>query len=214
MVAIQRALGDYLEKQRSDFSRFYFLGDDDLLEIIGNSGEPGKVLSHVGKMFAGISSIRSKDVVSVSEYITALFDAMISKDGEVVPLNDVIEVSKKLPVKDWLKDLEVGMQNTLANSLLRGAVSEDSSATGRTEKTETFVEWAKKFPAQEVMILATTLINWSMGVDNALQEGDSKLSLGLVLEGIEQKLQIMAKTVLLDLPRPEERKKFAQRMTE
>lgn len=52
MSVIQRALGEYLEKQRSDFSRFYFLGDDDLLEIIGNSGEPGKVLGHAAKMFA------------------------------------------------------------------------------------------------------------------------------------------------------------------
>jgi dynein heavy chain 1 len=55
MGVIQRALGEYLAKQRGDFSRFYFLGDDDLLEIMGNSGEPGKVMAHVGKMFAGIT---------------------------------------------------------------------------------------------------------------------------------------------------------------
>jgi dynein heavy chain 1 len=211
MVAIQRALGDYLEKQRSEFSRFYFLGDDDLLEIIGNSGEPGKVLAHVGKMFAGLSSIKSKETASLSENVTALFDAMVSKDGEVVPLNDIIEVSKKRPVKDWLKQLEVGMQNTLASLLLK-AVSEDSSSSGGMETNGVFVDWAKKFPAQ-VMILAT-LINWSMGVDDALQkEGDSKASLELVLRGIEQKLEIMAKTVLLDLP-PEARKKFEQLITE
>ena len=46
MGVIQRALGEYLAKQRTDFSRFYFLGDDDLLEIMGNAGEPGKVLAH------------------------------------------------------------------------------------------------------------------------------------------------------------------------
>ena len=40
MTVIQKALGEYLEKQRREFSRFYFLGDDDLLEIIGNSSEP------------------------------------------------------------------------------------------------------------------------------------------------------------------------------
>lgn len=34
---IKKALGDYLEVQRSGFARFYFVGDDDLLEIIGNS---------------------------------------------------------------------------------------------------------------------------------------------------------------------------------
>jgi dynein heavy chain 1 len=50
MTTIQRALGEYLAKQRTDFSRFYFLGDDDLLEIMGNSGEPGKVLAHVGTL--------------------------------------------------------------------------------------------------------------------------------------------------------------------
>jgi len=36
---IQKALGDYLETQRSNFPRFYFVGDEDLLEIIGNSKE-------------------------------------------------------------------------------------------------------------------------------------------------------------------------------
>jgi dynein heavy chain 1 len=35
----QKALGEYLEKQRQAFARFYFVGDEDLLEIIGNSKE-------------------------------------------------------------------------------------------------------------------------------------------------------------------------------
>lgn len=34
---IQKSLSDYLETQRQAFSRFYFVGDEDLLEIIGNS---------------------------------------------------------------------------------------------------------------------------------------------------------------------------------
>ena len=213
MGVIQRALGDYLGKQRSDFSRFYFLGDDDLLEIIGNSGEPGKVLAHIGKMFAGISSARSDTSAQLTDDVIALFDGMVSKDGEVVPLDKAIKVSTKMSVKEWLKELEDGMHTTLAKLLLN-AVQEDSSSAlaTKSEQKESFVEWAKKFPAQ-VMILAT-LINWSMGIDAALSSnGDSKAPLTEVFVSIEGKLEIMAQTVLLDLPN-EVRKKFEQLITE
>lgn len=54
---IQKALGDYLEKQRQNFARFYFVGDEDLLEIIGNSKEIRNVQRHFPKMFAGITSL-------------------------------------------------------------------------------------------------------------------------------------------------------------
>jgi dynein heavy chain 1 len=213
MGVIQRALGDYLEKQRRDFSRFYFLGDDDLLEIIGNSQEPGKVLSHVAKMFAGIASARS-DTAELPEDVITRFDAMVSKDGEIVEFHQPIVVKKEMGVKDWLKQLEERMQNTLAR-LLEQAVAEDSSSqvsTTTEEGKKSFVEWAKKFPAQ-VMILAT-LINWSMGVDAALrQNGDSAESLKRVVAALEGKLDIMAQTVLSELP-SDIRKKFEQLITE
>lgn len=214
MGVIQRALGDYLEGQRSDFSRFYFLGDDDLLEIIGNAGEPGKVLGHVGKMFAGMASARIASNTPASEDLIARLDAMVSKDGEIVPLSKPIDVTPKLAVKEWLRQLEDGMQITLAE-LLENAVFESESsdvATTSDEGKKLFVEWATKFPAQ-IMILAT-LVNWSMGVDNSLNQGaDCANALKAVLASIEGKLQIMAESVLLELP-SDTRKKFEQLITE
>jgi dynein heavy chain 1 len=212
MVVIQRALGEYLANQRSDFSRFYFLGDDDLLEIIGNAGKPGKVLSHVGKMFAGISSLRVS--TQLKDGVVALFDAMLSKDGEVVPLHDVIEVAQKSAVKEWLKNLENAMHNTLAHLLL-DAVNKDSTpslGSNGEDGKESFLVWATTFPAQ-VMILAT-LVNWSMSVESALrQQSDRQTSLSKVLSAVERKLEIMAQVVLTDLP-AETRKKFEQLITE
>ena len=53
---VQKALGEYLERQRAAFSRFYFVGDEDLLEIIGNGRDPVQIQRHLAKMFAGITA--------------------------------------------------------------------------------------------------------------------------------------------------------------
>lgn len=58
---VQKALLDYLEKQRQAFPRFYFIGDEDLLEIIGNSKDVGGVQNYFSKMFAGISFVQSEN---------------------------------------------------------------------------------------------------------------------------------------------------------
>merc|ERR1719474_603010 len=51
---IQKALNEYLESERAKFARFYFIGDDDLLDIIGNSKDIKAMNRHMAKMFAGI----------------------------------------------------------------------------------------------------------------------------------------------------------------
>ena len=54
---IQKALGEYLERERASFPRFYFVGDEDLLEIIGNSKNIPRLQKHFKKMFAGVNAI-------------------------------------------------------------------------------------------------------------------------------------------------------------
>lgn len=126
--------------------------DDDLLEIIGNSSTPGKVLPHLGKMFASIATCNS--VLCEEEGVLTKFDAMLSKDGEKVMLDQSITVTNKTNVKEWLKQLESGMQTTLAK-LLNEAVEEvqasEVSAT-TPEHKNLFVNWSTRYPAQ-VMIL-------------------------------------------------------------
>lgn len=42
-----------LQEKRSAFPRFYFIGDDDLLEILGQATNPTVIQSHLKKLFAG-----------------------------------------------------------------------------------------------------------------------------------------------------------------
>jgi dynein heavy chain 2 len=75
----QKALNSYLEEKRSKFSRFYFIGDDDLLEILGQAKNPVVIQTHLKKLFAGIFK------VELSENNTKI-KSMISSAGEYVPL--------------------------------------------------------------------------------------------------------------------------------
>lgn len=43
----------FLQEKRSAFPRFYFIGDDDLLEILGQATNPSVIQSHLKKLFAG-----------------------------------------------------------------------------------------------------------------------------------------------------------------
>jgi dynein heavy chain 1 len=115
LTKVQKALGDYLEKQRSSFPRFYFVGDEDLLEIIGNSKDLGKIQKHLKKMFAGIASFTlDKDMTSIL--------GMVSPEGEQVPWPAPVAV-KDSTIIDWLSKAELQMKLSLV-ALLGDAIAE------------------------------------------------------------------------------------------
>lgn len=59
---IQKSLDMYLETKRQVFPRFYFLSNDDLLEILGQSRNPNAVQAHLKKCFDNIKSLRLSKV--------------------------------------------------------------------------------------------------------------------------------------------------------
>lgn len=59
---IQKSLDMYLETKRQIFPRFYFLSNDDLLEILGQSRNPEAVQPHLKKCFDNVKSLRINKV--------------------------------------------------------------------------------------------------------------------------------------------------------
>ncbi|XP_053164065.1 cytoplasmic dynein 2 heavy chain 1 isoform X1 [Hemicordylus capensis] len=105
----QKSLNEFLEEKRSAFPRFYFIGDDDLLEILGQSTNPSVIQSHLKKLFAGIHSVNfDKDSKNIL--------GMKSLEGEIVPFKNKILLSNDVEV--WLNKLSSEMKETLKQLLI------------------------------------------------------------------------------------------------
>ena len=105
----QKALTDFLEAKRSAMPRFYFIGDDDLLEILGQAKDPNVIQSHLKKLYQGIHKVKfNKDCTQIV--------AMVSSANEVVEFRKPVPVNEK--VEEWLELLTVEMVDTLAALLV------------------------------------------------------------------------------------------------
>ncbi|KAI8066635.1 dynein heavy chain [Gongronella butleri] len=206
---IQKALGEYLERERSSFPRFYFVGDEDLLEIIGNSKDILRIQKHFKKMFAGIATI------VLDEEQTSIL-GMTSKEGEQVLFRTPISVKDNPKINDWLTLLEKEMRVSLA-LLLSDAVTElDALYNAAEVDHEAFMTWIDKYPAQLVVLAAQTL--WTQNCDKSLatieEAGNEDLApLHQTLSLVEKNLNILADAVLLDLS-PIKRRKCEHLVTE
>ncbi|KAJ3070332.1 Cytoplasmic dynein 2 heavy chain 1 [Podochytrium sp. JEL0797] len=139
----QKALNEFLEAKRSRFPRFYFIGDEDLLEILGQAQNPNVIQSHLKKLFAGVHQ------VEFDENITSIV-AMKSLEGETVKLKTPVPLSHN--VEAWLDTFTKEMQNSLRELL-----------TECLAKTDIF-----KFPAQVLEL--SEYINFTAACTEAIKK--------------------------------------------
>jgi dynein heavy chain 2 len=152
----QKALAEFLEGKRGRFPRFYFIGDDDLLEILGQCKNPAVIQSHLKKLFQGIFRVEfgEKDATLI---------AMCDIYGENVPLDIAVKISDQ--VEEWLVQLANRMVSSLQAMLL--------SCLAQTDLA--------KYPGQ--LLSVSEMLHFTARAEKALQShGLDKLGLELAEE--------------------------------
>ncbi|XP_040576126.1 dynein heavy chain, cytoplasmic [Lepeophtheirus salmonis] len=194
LAKIQKALGEYLERERASFPRFYFVGDEDLLEIIGNSKNIQRLQKHFKKMFAGVTSVILNEEGNIIKGIA-------SKEAEEVIFEKEVSTKEFPRINEWLSEIEKQMRITLATNLSKAVVTAKKSFQDTELEKNEFLGWCDSYQAQIVALAAQ--INWSEDVESSLNSGGLKN----VLTRVENMLTVLADLVLQEQP-PLRRKKL------
>lgn len=152
--ACQKLLKKYLDSKRNYFPRFYFLSDNELLSILGNTHNPECIQEHIVKMFDNVGSLSfTNNIHSVN--------AMISCEKEIMDFKNNVLVGG--PIEYWmdkvLKEMWISNQYLVKKSIFD---------YGNTKKSR--CEWMLDYQGQ--MCLAANGAWWTAEVEHVFIQFD------------------------------------------
>ncbi|XP_017780151.1 PREDICTED: dynein heavy chain 6, axonemal [Nicrophorus vespilloides] len=165
---IMKCLESYLETKRVAFPRFYFLSNDELLDILAQTRNPHAVQPHLRKCFDAISRLEfgTKNVTegedgelveTATPVLTTDIVAMISPEGERVVLSKGLKARGN--VEDWLGKVEEAMFASL-RKLMKASIYDHISRPRN--------KWVLDHANQ--IILTVSQIMWARDVHMILDE--------------------------------------------
>jgi dynein heavy chain len=186
LETIQKGLNAYLETKRLAFSRFFFLSNDELLEILAETKDPLRVQPHLRKCFDGIASLDFSETLDIlgcrdasGESVPFLYDALQSEPINPLATGGNVEV--------WLGQVETMMRKAVARAI-------DDSVADRAASVR--MEWVHRWQGQVVLVV--NQIHWTGRVEDALSNGQSSSPLAVELQ---KELLETVELVRTDIPK-------------
>ena len=144
----QKSLSEYLAVKRSIFARFYFLSDEEMISILGNS-DVGLIEPHLAKMF---DNIKKLDFEDGDDKVVG----MTSKEQEMVSLTQGIDCSGR--VEEWMGTFEEEVSHTVHNRIRESLVF---------RATESQEQWIRK--SVGMCAITSAQIWWTWQVEDAFK---------------------------------------------
>lgn len=152
---VEKGLNDFLETKKLAFPRFFFLSNDELLEILSEGKDPIKIQPYMKKCFEAIDRIEFTERTTMT--------SMISVEGEKVALSQEVDPARTGAVEQWMLEFEDVMKDSV-HKIMSQAVE----AYMQTEREN----WIKEWPGQ--VVLAGSQVYWTQGATDAMQNGGNE----------------------------------------
>lgn len=152
----QKSLNQYLDFKRNYFPRFYFLSDNELLLVLGNTNPHG-IQEHIVKMFDNIGSL----FFNYDSQNNTIVKAMISCEKETMEFTNEVVVEGL--IESWMKNVMVEMW--ASNTYL---IKKSLFEYGNIRRTR--CEWMLDHQGQ--MCLAANGVWWTAEVENVFMDLD------------------------------------------
>jgi dynein axonemal heavy chain len=203
---IQKQLEEYLETKRARFARFYFLSNDELLQILSQTRDPKAVQPHLRKIFDNMAKLQFEtfqtdatdtDVSGSGNESTERIRAvgMISGENEVVPFTSPVIAHG--PTEDWLNAVESEMRRTVRHKLFQALVSYPTGGADRSD-------WMRSQPAQAALAVDQIMWTYDLGKAlNAVDSGENKQAVQQFLETSKSQISAMVELIRQDLTKLE-----------
>lgn len=179
---IQKCLEEYLSTKRAAFPRFYFLSNDEMLEILSQTRNPHAVQPHLIKCFDAMKKVHFTEEPNSKTIV-----GMSSPENEYIEWSGIVKADGG--VEFWLTAIEKMMTQSLYD---KTRIAVETYPDNGIERAE----WLFHTGAQP--ILTVDMIMWTQGCENAIYEimrGKNSQALKEFLEFSDKQLKNMINLV-------------------
>lgn len=183
---IQNGVNNYLERKRLFFPRFFFLSNDEMLEILSETKDPLRVQPHLSKCFEGINKLKFNNVLEALSMIS------IEKE-EVQFLEKVSTAAARGSVEIWLSQVEDQMLSSIKDQAAKSC--EEYKKTDRAE-------WVTQWPG--MVVIAISQVYWAADIEERLrsrQQGGLKEYFDNLQQQLKETVALIRSKTITNLDR-------------